>query len=283
MGLRHRFLILCASLLLTFTVCSAAAADSVWSYTLSEDQEATITGYHDLSVKYLTVPETVDGYNVTAIGKESLTELSSLCAVTIPAQVAVVEEGAIPATAAISSYEGTAAETYARGHGLTFRSLSEYDLRDGILDLSEVPSGNIDVSETRITITGPWTKQLKNGSILYHKDWKTGIVLSNVDRQGDTVSADLEALEFLQTVNEYELNTVKLTPDWEHIRLESGVSIVKDAPVAKAGISATTSDGQTYSISKSGSSQSGGVSQEWSIAGTLSANFEATLSADLTL
>ncbi len=56
---------------------------TIYTYTLDEDENATITGYRG-NVSVLSIPETLDGYQVTAIGKDAFKKNTLLGVITIP-------------------------------------------------------------------------------------------------------------------------------------------------------------------------------------------------------
>ncbi len=88
---------LCAALLLP--ACSTQAGESAnlasgdYEYALNEDGTAVITKYNG-SEAVLTVPDTLDGHAVTAIGREAFRDKSELISVTIPEGVRVIGERA---------------------------------------------------------------------------------------------------------------------------------------------------------------------------------------------
>ncbi|MGN1165719.1 MAG: leucine-rich repeat domain-containing protein, partial [Lachnospiraceae bacterium] len=62
----------------------------LYTYTLDEDNNATITGYNG-NAKVLMIPETIDGYTVTAIGESTFKNNTSLIYVSIPDTVTSIK------------------------------------------------------------------------------------------------------------------------------------------------------------------------------------------------
>lgn len=65
----------------------------VFEYTLDDDGNATITKY-DGNVRALTIPDTLDGYTVVAIGSSAFAKNTYLQSVVIPDTVTVIQESA---------------------------------------------------------------------------------------------------------------------------------------------------------------------------------------------
>ena len=70
----------------------------------------------------LELPDTIDGKTVTRIGEGFLTENPWVKSVTIPDTVTEIDESAFPGfTGIIYGSEGSAAEAFAKAHGISFR------------------------------------------------------------------------------------------------------------------------------------------------------------------
>lgn len=69
------------------------AEKKVFEYTLDDDKNATITKY-DGNVRALTIPDTLDGYTVVAIGSSAFAKNTYLQSVVIPDTVTVIKESA---------------------------------------------------------------------------------------------------------------------------------------------------------------------------------------------
>ena len=65
----------------------------LYTYTLDEDNNATITGYKG-NASYLHIPETIDGYTVVGIGVNAFQEKKYIEKVEIPDTVTIIEAGA---------------------------------------------------------------------------------------------------------------------------------------------------------------------------------------------
>ena len=65
----------------------------LYTYTLDEDNNATITGYKG-NAAYLHIPETIDGYTVVGIGVNAFQEKKYIEKVEIPDTVTIIEAGA---------------------------------------------------------------------------------------------------------------------------------------------------------------------------------------------
>lgn len=91
-------LILAVITMLSLLPMTAFAADSIVSgdyvYTVLEDGTAEIKNYTG-SATEITVPDTLDGYTVTSIGEDALSEKNSLVSVTIPDTVTKIGSWAL--------------------------------------------------------------------------------------------------------------------------------------------------------------------------------------------
>ena len=74
----------------------------VFEYTLDDDGNATITKY-DGNVRALTIPDTLDGYTVVAIGSSAFAKNTYLQSVVIPDTVTVIQESAFAECTNLSS------------------------------------------------------------------------------------------------------------------------------------------------------------------------------------
>ena len=74
----------------------------VFEYTLDDDGNATITKY-DGNVRALTIPDTLDGYTVVAIGSSAFAKNRYLQSVVIPDTVTVIQESAFAECTNLSS------------------------------------------------------------------------------------------------------------------------------------------------------------------------------------
>ena len=72
-----------------------------YTYTVDDDGNATITGYSG-NVSALSIPETIDGHTVVAIGKSAFKGNTQLAAVTIPDTVTEIENGAFSSCAGLT-------------------------------------------------------------------------------------------------------------------------------------------------------------------------------------
>ena len=78
------------------------AEKKVFEYTLDDDKNATITKY-DGNVRALTIPDTLDGYTVVAIGSSAFAKNTYLQSVVIPDTVTVIREYAFVECTNLSS------------------------------------------------------------------------------------------------------------------------------------------------------------------------------------
>ena len=90
--------ILSVLMVLTMILPLVAIPVNAWgelrlSYTI-ENGEVTITGSNDPTNNIITIPETIEGYPVTAIAKSAFFRKSTICSITIPSTVTRIGQDA---------------------------------------------------------------------------------------------------------------------------------------------------------------------------------------------
>ena len=92
------------AVLCLFTTGAFALTENGYTYTVT-DGKATVTGYDDTGAVSLTVPDTLGGYPVAAIGQEAFKGFGSLVKVTLPQSVETIGQWAFHNCASLSAVE----------------------------------------------------------------------------------------------------------------------------------------------------------------------------------
>ena len=102
-----------------------------YTYTLTDDGSATITGYIGKD-KELAIPSELDGHTVKGIGDKAFSKCSGLTIITLPDGVTGIGDEAFDGCGRLTIIvtEGSYAEQYCADNGLTFQYTDYLDWLD---------------------------------------------------------------------------------------------------------------------------------------------------------
>ncbi|MBO4893852.1 MAG: leucine-rich repeat protein [Clostridia bacterium] len=177
------------AVLCLFTTGAFALTENGYTYTVT-DGKATVTGYDDTGVPSLTVPDTLGGYPVAAIGQEAFKGFGSLVKVTLPQSVETIGQWAFHNCASLSAVE------FEENSRLRTIELSAF-LNCSGLEYIEIPEGAKTIGRTAFAgaslkkIVIPSTIETINDVSLTDRDTISGegviIIFGGTDEQWASV------------------------------------------------------------------------------------------------
>lgn len=228
-------LIILAMLLGAFTAQAESVLQTAdgWQYRLLSDGRAEILGHADATAAELTVPLAVDGAWVAAIGDNAFAEQPALTAVTIPSSVTAIADSAFGDNASLNlrAFNGTEALRHAAGAGLNAVNLSEYDLFDDIVDLTDMTGGWGLEQEETLVIPAPFDVLVTEGAKLFlpvNPVYPAGfpVRVLSVEAGDGRVVAQVQPLDFVDAVESYYADDVVLTIDPDGFVPGPGVTVL---------------------------------------------------------
>lgn len=227
-----------------------------WIYQLLKDGTALLLGHTDASVKALSLPESVDSIWVSGVGKDAFSAQTLLERVTIPSSIRHIDATAFSAQAAlvVRGYHGSAAMTFARNRGAAFSTLSSFDFRNDVLDLSGMSAGQWRMTGSTLEVDAPYSALIRTGAKLYLPPcagYSKGrpVTVSAVTGSG-TVYAVVEDLDFTETLASYEAHNIHLVPDYSSFVPAEGVTMGLSA-VSKGDLAGSLPLNVTWHVDES--------------------------------
>ena len=134
--------------------------DGEFRYRLLDDGTAAISAYIGKG-SAVSVPLTLGGANVTAIASGAFGR--GVEDVTIHGNVFYIENGAVPAKATVSTWQGSYAATWAQANGHTLRSMTEGVLYPNVTDMTDVLGRMTVLSDSLVRTSAGEAKRLSVG------------------------------------------------------------------------------------------------------------------------
>lgn len=217
-------------------IVSAAAEteDTGWQYRICEDGFAQVTGYTGTRTN-LQIPQSLGGAWVVRVAQGALTDVDA-GSIEVPAAVGEIPDGSLPAGAVIHAANGTRAHELALAEGRSFVNLSEYDLYDDILDLSEMPASLFSVTGNQLILSDPYARLVKPGTRMFLppvSGYAHGLPVKAeaVQMTGSAAQVTFSELGFMDTLESYSVDDLLLTPDYSRAEiLTEGFTLLSAAP-----------------------------------------------------
>lgn len=216
------------------SISFAEAEDTGWQYRICEDGYAEVTGYTGTRTA-LTIPETLGGAWVVRVAQGALSHLDAR-SIQVPETISQIPAGSLPAQAAVHAVNGSCAHQAALTEGKAFVNLSEYDLFDDILDLSDMPQAFFSVTGDQLTISDPYARLIQPGMRLFlpaMSGYAHGLPVQVIDvlNAGSAAQVTFRELGFTDTVETYSVENLLLTPDYSRTEiLADGFTMLSTAP-----------------------------------------------------
>ncbi len=263
----------------------ALSSGDGWLYVFRTDGNAAITGYADATVRTLTVPASLGGAWVVALGEGAFSGLSALESLTVPSSVTDIASGAFTGLSGVTirAYNGSAALLHASAHGLAAENLSAYDFYDDVLDLSDMRASQFSYQGSdAVRISAPFSRTVDVGDKLflppggrYAKGFPCTVTA--VSQENGYAVLRVTALDFMDTVASYHEENALLTPDRDNIVvMQEGLTLLESAPASRASVTMGTKlqFGVNFTLYK-------GTSSEVSLSGTFSVDPRYTITVDV--
>lgn len=275
-----------------------------WLYSLNEDGFAVIEGYTDTDAAELSVPYTLDGHYVAAIGEKAFSENKNLARIYIHGNVQSIAGDAFDGLApTLIGYNGTTVMKYASERGYDFRLRSDQDyfsFTDKVIDFSYAEEGryqHIDASTIQMAL--PEALQLETGDLFYLPEAYDNLVrvyeVLSVSIENDYARITVREADYADAVTSVSIQDDQLYADWSQAEWEDGVVISEEKlsgsvsgqkqisltythELGKQNISSTSIDKLT---GKEDSKILGTANAELFVEGSLSLKGTATVDIDL--
>lgn len=138
--------------------------ESGWLYALNEDGTAVICGVKDASASVLTVPFSLGGAPVTAIGPGAFAGMTQLEGVLIHAGVTDFDAEALAGLdAVVYAYNGAPALEFAQKAGIAYENLSTFDFAEDVLDFCAYSGEHLRLEGTRVWVSADVTPIFAKG------------------------------------------------------------------------------------------------------------------------
>lgn len=250
-----------------------------WLYNLLPDGTAEILGHTDTSVSGLTLPLSVDGAWVSAIGENAFAQHTSLTSVTIPVTVTSIADTAFPGMdhLTVSAFHGSQALAFAERKGMTTAVLSELDFMDGVLDLSEMAPTQWILIGDRLQVSQPFASLLQAGGKVYLPPCDTfpagyAVQVLSLFNRGAGVVASVTELPFVEAVASYRAENIQLQADMTNFVPAEGVTVIPQA-ASRSVASTSATLPLTMKINKK-------INDHLSIEGVFGTTFSSSVSVD---
>ncbi len=229
------FLFMFALCLLTAVL---AQAEGEWLWERRTDGTAVITGYTGENARELTVPETIDGTPVTALGERALAGVADLRTVTLPRRIAAIGEEALGTGVALRGWSGSFAQAWAAENSRSFSTLGFYQFFPGVADLTG--SGPI-LSGTELTLDTADAAGLRKGnSVVFASPADLSALqaftITGIRAEGGRTVLAVSPMEPLSAVESYRL-------EWHDVSLGDD----SQARGASRGMSSVPKNGESES------------------------------------
>lgn len=200
------------------------ASDDGWRYVIDADGYASVIGYDAPEAAALTVPRMLGGAYVVRLAEDAFAGNAALQEITLPAAVAEIPASAFPAhqKLTVAAPEGSAAMAFAKTRGFSVRSVSDYDLCEGVLDLSEMTAAQYRISGMTAVIGAPYAVMITAGDKLMlpvSQAYPNGLPVEVLEaqKQDGEVRLTLRMLEFTEAVDTYSVEHVSAVPDFDRM------------------------------------------------------------------
>lgn len=208
-----------------------------WLYSLNEDGYAVIEGYTDYTAKDLSIPYTVDGYYVVAIGAEAFVNNTALSKMYIHGNVQTIADDAFDGLdVVLSGYNGTEVVSYASEKGMDFRLKSDqnyFKFKDQVIDFSYAGKDRYSfVDGTTIQMAMPEALQLSAGDVFFlpvaYEDLLGVYEVLSIESNGDYALITVQNAEYEDVLTAISIKNEKMYADWSQAEWEDGVEIIEE-------------------------------------------------------
>ena len=143
-----------------------------WEYVLlDEGRYAVITGHSGSDAQKLSAPAMLGGADVVGLAAGALADHTALESLALPGNLMAIGGGAIPGGVVVEGYNASYAQDWARSNRYAFRSLSQWDFMDGVVDYADIRGDAfVRVSRSEVRLRALEASRLQAGSLFFLLD-----------------------------------------------------------------------------------------------------------------
>lgn len=232
-------------LMLLLVLCvfaGSAVAQDEWQYRVDEEGYAYITSFGNAAAASATVPEKLDQHWVRGIDAGAFLDASVLKQLTIPGTVLDIDENAFAGcNIVLRGYNGTAALSFAKNHGMSSENLSVLDFTPSVVDLTGIAHSDYSYVLNGIRMVKAQAERLKVGSLFFmpaddHNDLGDGYQVRSMQPDGEYVIVKMAEAAPELILRSLKIEASDFRIDYDKM-LEMNSGIVEIEPVSTYGFS----------------------------------------------